>query len=588
MHKFLRPLALMLCAATAISSLAEQREMKFGYCNDQLSARYEYLENEYQTFTFGCAILIPGSRLQMLKGQKITRMRFACSEGITNAYAWAKNDLNGTAIGKAVKVGTTVEGWNEVTFTTPIEITGDDIYIGYSGKVPTGGKIYFDGINNPNGAYLLENGTWNDMSTEGYPSLCIQAFAGIDSDIPLVDLGVEKVTFATPYTKKGDEVQANVQVGNYGETEIDAPKMFYSVNGGQATEISTSGTIATNGTGNYSFSIPTDQLSEGKQPIRIWAESNDSYKGNDSISNNILIYQTSYPHKMLCEHFTTLECVNCPIGHDALAQMFKNRDDNVWVAHHIGYDVDELTQQASYDLQSFGVNSAPLAMFDRRVLSLSNSANYPVMGINWGSSVGASVKALQPMYDECVSTPAFVSVDIKNSYNAATRELTTTVSGERSKLFPIFYDQSMLTVELVEDNVKTQAAQTGSGETVHSNVFRQALTRTTGDEIQWNGDNYSETYTVTLPDNYNDKNVRVVAFVALPTDDTSHADVLNANQLNINVTTGINNVTTGDAQVLSRSYYNLQGQRISAPTAKGAYIERVVTTKGVQTIKRLK
>ena len=73
----------------------------------------------------------------------------------------------------------------------------------------------------------------------------------------------------------------------------------------------------------------------------------------------------------------------------------------------------------------------------------------------------------------------------------------------------------------------------------------------------WNGDNYSETYTVSIPEEYNAKNVRVVAFVSLPTTDTSHADVLNANELNINAveTTGINQVTTNDAQVLNRTFY---------------------------------
>ena len=79
-------------------------------------------------------------------------------------------------------------------------------------------------------------------------------------------------------------------------------------------------------------------------------ESNDNYKGNDSISSDLLIYKTSYPHKVLCEHFTTLACSNCPIGHDALTQIFKGKDNNVWMAHHIGYYTDELTQQAFFIL----------------------------------------------------------------------------------------------------------------------------------------------------------------------------------------------------------------------------------------------
>lgn len=589
MNKLLRSLALLLCACTSLYTFA-QHEVKFGYCNDELSPRYEFVANEnQQEFTFGCAILIPSSRLQMLKGQKITRMRFACSKGIKSCYAWAKSQLNKLPIAKVYSVGTTVEGWNEVTFEEPIEITGDDLYIGYSGKVPNGGAIFFDGAVNPNGVFMLENGEWSDWSTNGCRPLCIQAFATLDSDVPLVDLGIEKVTFTSPYTQKGNDVQASVQIGNYGETTVDAPKMFYSVNGADPVAITTSGSINTNSSATFNFSVPTTTLEEGKVPLRVWAETDENYKGNDTLSTEMLVYSNSYPHKVLCEHFTTLECVNCPVGHDALKEVFKGKYNYVWVAHHIGYYTDELTQQASYDLEKFGATQAPLAMFDRRVLSASTSSTKPVFGINWGT-VAASTKAISPAFESCASTPAFVSVNIKNSYNAETRELTTTVSGERNKLFPVFYDNTILTVELVEDSVQTKSGQNNTNERIHSNVFRQAITRTLGDEMVWNGDNYSETYTVSIPEEYNAKNVRVVAFVSLPTTDTSHADVLNANELNINAveTTGINQVTTNDVQVLNRTFYNMQGQRINRPTMNGAYLERIETTQGVQTVKRIK
>lgn len=98
MNKLLRSLAILLCACTSLYTFA-QHEVKFGYCNDELSPRYEFVANEsQQDFTFGCAILIPSSRLQMLKGQKITRMRFACTEGIKSCNAWAKSQLNGLPI----------------------------------------------------------------------------------------------------------------------------------------------------------------------------------------------------------------------------------------------------------------------------------------------------------------------------------------------------------------------------------------------------------------------------------------------------------------------------------------------------------
>ena len=46
-------------------------------------------------------------------------------------------------------------------------------------------------------------------------------------------------------------------------------------------------------------------------------------------------------------------------------------------------------------------------------------------------------------------------------------------------------------------------------------------------------------------------------------------------------------VAEGEAQVLRREYFNLQGQRIAAPT-KGVYLEKVTTNKGSFTRKHLR
>lgn len=591
MNKILRLCTVALASCCFVHSYA-QREIKFSYCNDSLSNFSEMVQNQQESgsLRFGAAILIPGSRLKALIGQKITHVRFRCTSGISGISVWARNSLKDYVIGAPTRVNKSVAGWNDVTLNTPIDITGDDLYIGYNGTAEPGAGVVCDGTVNANGTFFYDGNQWRDLSTEQYPPFCIQAFAQADNDAPLVDLATEKVTFDNAYTKMGDTAKGTINVGNYGVDPVAAPKLYYSVGGGQPVEVSVSGTIKPNNTQQYSFEVPTKDLAEGKIPLRAWISTDDIYKGNDSIDTNLLIYSTSFPHKVLVEHFTTLKCVNCPDGHKALSALLSGRKDYVWVAHHIGYQQDELTQSESYGLQAFGATSAPLAMFDRRALSSSKSASQPTMYISYSGGVQASLKYIQPDFEKCASTPAFVSVNIENNYDPATRTLSTTVSGTRNAIFSEFYDQANLTVELVEDHVQTNASQTGSGEKVHNNVFRTALTRIDGDEINWNGDTYTETYTTTLPDSWKSNNVRVVAFVNLPfsSNETEHADVLNAAQLNINYATGINNVEAGAAQVLDRACYNLQGQRISQPTTNGAYIERIVTPQGVRISKRIK
>lgn len=54
---------------------------------------------------------------------------------------------------------------------------------------------------------------------------------------------------------------------------------------------------------------------------------------------------------------------------------------------------------------------------------------------------------------------------------------------------------------------------------------------------------------------------------------------------------GIGEIMKGEeaeGTVTAREFYNLQGQRIAAPAANGIYLEKVSTTKGVKTYKRMK
>lgn len=52
--------------------------------------------------------------------------------------------------------------------------------------------------------------------------------------------------------------------------------------------------------------------------------------------------------------------------------------------------------------------------------------------------------------------------------------------------------------------------------------------------------------------------------------------------------TAISNVVSDEKAVLSREYYDLQGKRISAPVNAGVYLEKVITGKGVKTLKRIR
>lgn len=589
MVKRLQVLFFFACLGSALSLFA-QRTIRMGYCPDELTENaYAITPSATTTASFQAVIRIPAARLQVYKGSKIKAIRLAANAGLTSVYVWIRPNFTDPAIGGTTRLGTTTEGWNEVELNTPYEITGEEILVGYNGKAPAGSGLYLDGKPNPNGCFVNNNNSgWTDLYDYSDGSLCIQAVIETENEGTIEDVALESCSFSADYAKIGESVEASFQVSNYGETAVTTPKLFYRMAGGTDVSVPTDGTLEPGETKVYTATLPTDNCQEGYNDLRAWIEADDPYQDNNALDTRLACYTSSYPRKVLLEHFTTLPCVNCPYGLRALSATLEGRSDYVWVAHHIGYQTDELTVTASNALWDFGIQGAPQAMFDRRVLDCCDSKTTPVFHIGF-SSPSAGRNTLLPSYERCAQTAAFVSVNIENEYDAATRTLNVKVSGERNALLNIFYPENNLTVELVENLVETRGQQVGSGDQVHNNVFRVNLTDVLGDPIEWDGDKYSRTFSYTLPETWNADHLRTVAFVNRPLNgDPTQAEVLNANEARLSDTqSGIGGVVADEDQVLSRSYYDLQGRRIARP-AQGVYVEKITTAQGTRSVKRVR
>lgn len=218
----------------------------------------------------------------------------------------------------------------------------------------------------------------------------------------------------------------------------------------------------------------------------------------------------TYPRKVLLEHFTTMKCVNCPRGNNTLTESVKGRNV-VWVAHHVGYYTDELTADDSNEMLYFGIDGAPYAMIDRTVWE--NDALK--VSIGYSNALGGA-KIVGGYIDKAAEVPANVGISITNTYNETTRELQVTVDLERNSDLP---ENALLTVQMVENGVYAQASQSGAPNIHrHNNVYRRSLTNILGDEITWTDDKSSTSYTLTVPEEWNEASTRVVAFVNPPRD----------------------------------------------------------------------
>ncbi|MDY4558434.1 MAG: Omp28-related outer membrane protein [Alloprevotella sp.] len=571
-------------------SLSAQTTLTLGYCPDNIDESAQTVTlNSGMEVRFRAASILPASRMKALKGAKLTKIRVGAHEGYTGWYVTLRSSLTGVALIKTVDIGTTVEGWNEVTLPEPFEITGEDLVLYYAGKMPAGGGLLTHKQSTPNGFYLYDGFEWRNYYDKDLGSLYLQAVIELEGDSPDNDLALESTTFNPVYAQIGEPVTASFRVANYGFTEADMPKLFYSINEAAPIEVPVEGKLQAGGFTELQATVATDACIEGHNSFRAWIKSNNPYTDNDSSALDLPCYEKAFAHKTLVEHFTTLPCPNCPAGANVLRGLLSGRTDYVWVAHHVGYQSDELTVNSSYEVSSpLGVVGAPFAAFDRTILDCSYSTSAPGFVIGYAHPA-EGVEYLKPFFEQCVNVPALVSVNIDNDFDTETRLLTTTVKGERNVLFKDFYPDANLTVELVEDAVETVGKQSGNNSQIHDNVFRTALTPMFGSEPAWDSNAYSATYTFTVPEEWNADKLRVVAFINRPNkQDYSQIQVLNAEQQAVKDTeAGINDVVAVTETEARHEYFNLQGQRLSAPV-KGVYLERITTPTGCRTVKRIR
>lgn len=224
-----------------------------------------------------------------------------------------------------------------------------------------------------------------------------------------------------------------------------------------------------------------------------------------------------YDRKHLLEHFTCDQCVYCPYGmYNIVDYLETAKTPTIWVSHHAGFDQDEFTIAESLKLASaLGVSSAP-------AMAMNRTQQEKGLIFNPGYLPQITIKD---------KNKAAVSVNIQHSYNADSRKMDITVSGESS----FATDGKFLLSVLVKENrlVGKQADYFYAWgdymwkEFMHTRVIRGMLTPAMGDTIVMNNQAYSKTYSYTIPAGWVAENCCVVAYVT----PVSNQPVINAEQV---------------------------------------------------------
>lgn len=225
----------------------------------------------------------------------------------------------------------------------------------------------------------------------------------------------------------------------------------------------------------------------------------------------------TYDRKHLIEHFTGDQCGYCPYGMYSIVDYLETaKTPTIWVSHHAGFNQDEFTIAESLKLVSaLGVSGAP-AMTMNRTQQEQGQIFHP------GYLPEITIKD---------KNKAAVSVKIQHTYNADSRKMDITVSGESSYAT----DGKFLLSVLIKENrlVGKQADYYYAWgdymwkEFMHARVIRGMLTPALGDTIVMNNKAYSKTYSYTIPAEWVAENCCIVAYIT----PVSYQPVINAEQV---------------------------------------------------------
>lgn len=213
---------------------------------------------------------------------------------------------------------------------------------------------------------------------------------------------------------------------------------------------------------------------------------------------------TFFPRKFLLEHFTSANCNQCPMGMKYIVDYLDQQTTPyIWLSHHAVYGTDEYTipESNAIAMNYLGMNSVPSVVFNR-----TKQGGLLVLGA-W------NIENLVVQDD----TVAEASVVIDHTYDAATRRLDITVSGQVANpdrdayLLSILIKENRLVGEQEDAYCSWKSAKWQ--EYMHPRVVRDLVSSTFGDTVKVANQSYQYTTSYQLDQAWVPENCCIVAYL---------------------------------------------------------------------------
>ncbi|MDE5958903.1 MAG: Omp28-related outer membrane protein [Muribaculaceae bacterium] len=549
----------MLLASSAVHAAANasapSTEIKLGYSAGNLGLNLGY---PTRIIVKG-AIQFTADEMQRYNGASLTRLNVAMGNNLTeqNNYVFITDNLDGPVL-YSQPVDEFQYGWNEIALDTPFEIDGRELFVGFRYE-SAGETLSLDGEpdnNLANWIYISQTdengGQWTHQSGG---ALNIQAIVEGDG-LPQHDIAIDRHTIRQ-YACTTEPVPLWIVVRNLGAATVGSIDVTVAADGEELIVGTVDGLEIPSGEmrnvcigelqfkSNNIFDLTVDVTAVDGMP--------DERPADNSVTvANVIVRKDYTPRKVMLEHFSTMNCANCPNAHRAIDDALHFRNDVIHVIHHAGFGVDPLTIQAAEaymwfytDGKTNGSSYAPAVMLDR-----TNMSAYGATDGDHSTPGPAFIprrENLGSLIDRRLSAPALLTVGINSDYQPADRTLKVSVEGSvpNGSADRLGVDSPRLTIMLTEDGIP--GPQVGvtvpmDGPYIHDRVLRHVMTGSVwGDVVEFNGGDYkSKEYTYTIPETWNPENIRIVAFVSgFDQTSSNSCQILNAEEIMLDSNVGI-------------------------------------------------
>lgn len=528
----------------------------------------------------GCTII--GMRIASMLNQPSTRVFVYDSSDFGTAVKEQKNRL--------------FPGWTNVVFNGDgIEIKGnEELFFGYdyvetpetaTGKV---GPIAVTGTERSGGFELLVDGQLADISGAGV--ICVQLIVDI-TNMPQTNLAFTFTDTGFKYKKLGEEIGFFGSIANVGRDAVNSFTAEISLDGDvlQTQNVDMSFKPGASQTWQTTLNMP-DDAGIGSHVLTVAIIGINGIpcdrRPTATCSAKFASYSESLPRKRVyVETFSSQQYAYSPYLDNVIADYRKNADNTkssfvkvyepatpLAVA-----DARDLWDLYAYDVPVFSVNRS-LFVGEKNVAYCLN--DYLVLPQDVLTAV------FKDIIDQDLTTPSFAEVNLTTAYDENTRCLSVKIAGKALPELEAIFGKTVLTVMLVEDNVKAiQAMLNDAGQLttnsnyIHNDVLRAYIGDPAGVEVNPVSGSYSVDLDMILDtDKYNPDKCRVVAVLSkkgVPTlTDIADYDIVNTDEAPVKGFSGIEDVEAETSGVTYR-WFTVDGVEVPASNlTDGLYIRR--------------